>query len=92
LLQPLPPKEIKLRLEQLGYKCKLIPDDMIVLSKEPHYFPYATPRKIAYHIPNYPEDLQLPVPVIEDILLHLFLTSDEEMKFWRVDSPDDLHR
>ena len=83
--KPLPLAEIQRRLKTAEFELLPGPDEhlMTFVRVRPPYFPYATARKIAYPIPKYYEELQvLPTEIVEDILLHLFLTSDEEEAFW----------
>ena len=49
----------------------------------PPYFPYHNARKIAYPVPEYYRQLDLvPAEIVDDIILHLFLSGDEDEKFW----------
>jgi hypothetical protein len=88
---PLPLKEITKRLQIQGFSRTQRPDDLLVFSRTvPAFFPYSHDRRIAYPVPPYDEDMPLPVEVIENILLHLFLSSDEEEAFWN-STADQLH-
>ena len=82
---PLPLKEITGRLEKLGYELKQGPEGLLTFTKVlPPYFPHATSRRVAYHIPKYYAEpgLSIPYEVVDDILLHLFLSEEEEEQFW----------
>ena len=86
--KPLSLAELERRLKKKGYELLEGPDEHLKTFARvlPPYFPYGTFRKVSYPIPRYYEELQhLPTAIVEDILLHLFLTSDEEDSFWADD-------
>lgn len=85
MAKPLPLTEVTRRLKPLGFGLVKGPSGLLVYTRNlAPFFPYATTRKIAYHVPAVYDELgALPIAVIEDILLHLFLNSDEEQEFWR---------
>jgi hypothetical protein len=85
LPKPLTLDDVQRRLKPLGFELIPGPDEHLKTFARtlPPYFPYATSRRVAYPIPKYYEELQqLPAEIVEDILLHLFLTCDEEDGFW----------
>lgn len=85
----MPPKpqltfsEVTRRLTALNYE--LVPgpvEGFRTFTKTiPPYFPYITSREIAFPVP-YADDEVLPGKVVENLLTHLFLTTDEDEKFW----------
>ena len=86
--KPLPLADIERRLKKLNFQLLDGPDEHLKTFTRvmPPYFPYATARRVAYPIPKYYEELQaLPTSIVENIVLHLFLTSDEEDGFWADD-------
>lgn len=82
--KPLPLDEITRRLKTLGFELLPGPDDLLAYARlTPPHFPYATTRKIAYEFPKYYQELALlPVEIVDNILLHLFISYDEEQQFW----------
>lgn len=87
--KPLPLTDITRRMRDLGFQFLKGPPGFLVYTRtlEP-YFPYATQRTKAYHFPAAYEELDvLPVEIIEDIILHTFLSSDEEEAFWKNEPP-----
>lgn len=86
---PLPLKEVTRRLEKLGYELQQGPEGLLTYTKViPPYFPHATSRRVAYHVPKYyaDQDFRIPYEAVDDILLHLALSEEEEEQFW--DEPD----
>ncbi len=88
--KPLPLVELDRRLKKQNFKLLDGPDEHLktFVRVVPAHFPYAIARNIAYPIPRYYAELPLlPTAVVEDILLHLFLSSDEEDSFWADEEP-----
>jgi hypothetical protein len=85
LPKPLALVELDRRLKKLRFELLDGPDEhqKTFVRVLPPYFPYATFRKVSFPIPRYYEELEiLPTAIVENILLHLFLTSEEEDLFW----------
>jgi hypothetical protein len=85
LPKPLPLNDLERRLKKLQFQVLEGPDEHLKTFARalPAYFPHPYPRQIAYSFPKYYEELQMiPAAVVDNILLHLFLTSDEEDAFW----------
>jgi hypothetical protein len=90
LPKPLSLADLERRLKNLTFQLLEGPDEHLKTFARvlPAYFPHPYPRKIAYPFPKYYKDLQLlPTAVVEDILLHLFLSYDEEVLFWADEEP-----
>ena len=84
--KPLSLEELERRLKNKDFELIDGPDEHLKTFARvlPPYFPYAGFRKVSYPIPKYYEELQvIPTEVVENIILHLFLTSDEEESFWK---------
>lgn len=86
--KPLPLADLERRLKKLSFHLSEGPVEHLKTFARvlPAYFPHPYPREIAYPFPKYYEELQLlPTAVIDDIILHLFLSCDEEKAFWADD-------
>ncbi len=82
---PLPLSEVTRRLKTIGYELQPGPEGLLTYTKVlPPFFPHATSRRVAYHVPKYYEEPGFAIPgeVVDDILLHLFLSEEEEEQFW----------
>jgi hypothetical protein len=85
--KPLPFTDLTRRLKAVGYDLVTGPDGLPVFTKTiPAYFPYAGPRTLLYPAP-YDDDEVIPKDVVDNIIIHLYLTSDEEISFWANDPP-----
>lgn len=82
--KPLPLAEIERRLRKIGYEMMPGPDGTLVFFQvRAAFFPYGSTRRIAYPIPEYYSNWQLiPTELIDDIILHLFFSADEDEDFW----------
>jgi hypothetical protein len=80
--KPLLFSDVTRRLQAVGYQLQDGPDGLRTFTKTilPH-FPYVEPRYIAFPV-DYDDDELLPTEVVENIVLHLFLTCDEDNSFW----------
>ena len=86
--KPLAFSDICRRLRKIGYEQLPGPDEHLITFSRvlAPYFPFVHPRCVAYHVPKYYQELPLlPAEIVEDIVLHLFLTFDEDTSFWKDD-------
>lgn len=85
--KPLPFTEVVRRLKAVGYELVPGPDGLPVFTKTiPAYFPYNGPRVLAYPAP-YEDEETIPKDVVDNIIIHLYLTGDEEISFWDNEPP-----
>ena len=79
--------DVTRRLKALKYDLVPGSEGLRVFTKTiSAYFPYSSPRTVACQV-EYDDGEIIPAEVVENIVLRLFLTTEEEAKFWGNDEP-----
>jgi hypothetical protein len=86
-IKPLLFSDITRRLEAVGYQLVPGPDGLRTFTKTiPPYFPYPMSRTVALPV-EYADDEIIPAEVVDNMIIHLWLTGDEDEAFWANDPP-----